>query len=855
MMGMRLVAARFGRVLLFLFAAFAGVQAWAAIEEITVSTRKLEEDVQSVPIAIQAIGADEISRKGIVSLDGLLQQSSSLILDKGFSPQDQRIVIRGLSPTRGRQNVAVLQDGIDISSEAISTAGGSLLINPRLFDLERVEIVKGPQNALYGRSAFAGAINYITRKPGDEFRARVGMDVGNYGQQEFSADVSGPLSDSLALGFTGMVWNHDGYYDNALTGGDMGGSEGTSVAGTVVLTPTDNVSITARVEHLDDEFGTTPFAVMPFNATFAVPQSAIDAGITAATEVAGVNGDAVDGDQLTPMMSERPQSCLDPTDVTTCGDYEGTDRNNTRATLTIDWDLGNLAFTSLTHFADTRSVQREGQEDTSASNAPTAAELFYDNRTDLFSQEIRLASNTDGALTWVIGGLFWNEEVRFDDGAYTCLNYTDVFAGFPAGPQPCGPIMANIGGTVPLNPDRWERDTEHYSIYGLIEWGFLENWKIAFEGRNTWEDLDVGGPNTDNGIFDPSGNLCIFFGLAPCPELGPGTDALGNTTMADVRRATDDDDFFAPKLTLTWDATDNSIAYLSWARAYKPKGISLLLGGTGGFYDDTCGTAANPDCVDPVSGFRFGQEKLDAYEVGFKSDLADNRVRLNAAMFFQDFKNKQVSTQIADPNTGVLSPRIVNAGKAEVWGFELETMWVPTDNLSMSLAYTWLDTEYTEYRQFTTGSGTIGYVGNCTPTTVAGQLGCLVDYSGNELEDAPENALVGNLRWQSGLVGATDWFFEGGFTYQDDRFDSAQNTLVFPAYVLFDFRVGITNENLDLTLYVDNAFDDDTVKTGFGDGSIPTFFAAGAFLNQGTLYMPDKRSFGARLVYRFGATN
>ncbi len=845
MMGMRFVVPALGRALVFLFAASMGAQAWAAIEEITVSTRKLEENVQSVPIAIQAIGADEISRKGIVSLDGLLQQSSSLILDKGFSPQDQRIVVRGLSPTRGRQNVAVLQDGIDISSEAISTAGGSLLINPRLFDLERVEIVKGPQNALYGRSAFAGAINYITRKPGDEFRARVGMDVGNYGQQEFSADVSGPLSESIALGFTGMVWNHDGYYDNALTRGDMGGSEGTSVAGTVVLTPTDNVSITARVEHLDDEFGVTPFGVMPFNAMFTVPQSAIDAGIVSVPAVAGVNGDAFDGDQLTPMMSERPQSCLDPSDVTTCGDFEGTDRNNTRATLTIDWDLGAVALTSLTHFADTRSVQREGSEDVSASTSNVAAELFFDNRTDLFSQEFRLASNDDGALTWVIGGLFWNEEVEFDDGAYTCLDFSGA---------PCGPSMANIGVTVPLNPDRWERDTEHYSVYGLVEWEFLERWKLAFEGRNTWEDLDVGGPNTDNGLIDPSGNLCLIFGLPfTCPAPGPGTDGFGVTTVADVRPASEDDDFFAPKLSVTWDATDNSIVYLSWARAFKPKGISLLLGGTGGFYDDGC--AADPNCSDPVANFRFDQEKLDAYELGYKSDLADNRVRLNAALFFQDFKNKQVSTQVTDPDTGVLSPRIVNAGKAEVWGLEIETQWVPTDNLSLSLSYTWLDTEYTQYTQFTSGAGTIGYVGNCTPVTVAGQLGCNVDYSGNELEDAPENALVGNARWQSNLVGTTDWFFEGGFEYQDDRFDSAQNTLVFPSYVLVDFRAGITNENLDLTLYVDNAFDDDTVKTGFGDGSVPTFAATGLFLNQGTLYMPDKRSFGARLTYRFGETN
>jgi iron complex outermembrane recepter protein len=196
-----------------------------AVDEIIVTTRKREENLQQVPIAVVAITADEIERRGIVSLGDVVEQASSVILDQGFAPQDQRITIRGLSPTRGRQNVAILQDGVDVSSEAGSTtSGGSLLINPRLFDLERVEIVKGPQIALYGRSAFAGAINYITRKPGDEFQARAGTDIGSDGQLELSGSVDGPITEGLSAGLSGMVWNHDGFYDNTLTGETTGES-------------------------------------------------------------------------------------------------------------------------------------------------------------------------------------------------------------------------------------------------------------------------------------------------------------------------------------------------------------------------------------------------------------------------------------------------------------------------------------------------------------------------------------------------------------------------------------------------------------------------------------------------------
>jgi len=178
----------------------AGAPAWGAIDEIRVSARKREENLQDVPIAVEAFTIEEIERLNINSLDDITNRSASLVLDQGFSPQDTRITIRGLAPIQGRQNAAVLQDGIDISSQAIVTNGGSLLINPRLFDIERVEVVKGPQNALYGRSAFAGAINYVTRKPSEDLRITAGTDIGNNGQVEFRGGVSGPLLGNTLLG-------------------------------------------------------------------------------------------------------------------------------------------------------------------------------------------------------------------------------------------------------------------------------------------------------------------------------------------------------------------------------------------------------------------------------------------------------------------------------------------------------------------------------------------------------------------------------------------------------------------------------------------------------------------------------
>ena len=164
------------------------------LEEITVTARKTTESLQEVPLAITAIGSEEIDRLGLTGLSDITQQDTSVQFDEGFTPSDTRITIRGLSPTRGRPNAATLVDGIDVTSEAVSNAGGSLLINPRLIDIERIEIVKGPQSALYGRSAFGGALQYVTKDPADVLSGGVFVEANTEDAQEIRGNVSIPIT-------------------------------------------------------------------------------------------------------------------------------------------------------------------------------------------------------------------------------------------------------------------------------------------------------------------------------------------------------------------------------------------------------------------------------------------------------------------------------------------------------------------------------------------------------------------------------------------------------------------------------------------------------------------------------------
>ncbi len=225
------------------------------LDEVTVTARKTTENLQEVPIAVTAVGAEEIDRLGIKGIADLAGQDSSIQFDQGFSASDTRVTIRGLSPSRGRPNAATLVDGIDISSEAVNNPGGTVLIDPRLIDVERIEIVKGPQSALYGRSAFAGAIQYITKDPDDVFGGGVFLDYNHEGDAEIRGNVSIPLSDTVGMRINGLAWSEDGYYKNSTTGGKLGDGNGTGISLTFKWEPTDSFSAKWRSDYTDDENG------------------------------------------------------------------------------------------------------------------------------------------------------------------------------------------------------------------------------------------------------------------------------------------------------------------------------------------------------------------------------------------------------------------------------------------------------------------------------------------------------------------------------------------------------------------------------------------------------------------------
>ncbi|MAF83202.1 MAG: TonB-dependent receptor [Gammaproteobacteria bacterium] len=1016
--------------LIFFLAISWSLAAWSQVEEIVVTVRKKGENLQDVPMSVSAMGAAEIERKGIKDIADIAQFSTSLQFDESFAQSDTRIAVRGLSPTRGRQNVALLVDGVDVSSEAITSSGGSLLLNTRLVDIQRIEVVLGPQMALYGRSAFNGAIQYITKDAADEFEADFKLDAskadnsGGARQYEAIAGVSGPIfGDALGLRLNGALWDDEGFHRNQITGKRIGGGEGYGLALTLNSDIGDNLSFKFRAEYTDDESQPSAQAFLKFNTELDVPQGAFDAGVAecfpdfvdfVATNPANIpdyaNNQAyrdrglrlldpayvatLDPATLNPNLPEfvipagGGPYCEERTpvrvgrvpdgdslavtlapDPTTPGvDYQGFDREMFRLSFVASYEAESWSLKSMTGLTHDDNIE---QQDTNAfAIASPDAGKFLDGNpntfgfnnskaTKQFSQDIYARTSLDGPLNGTLGALYWREWVDNRSKSITaqgsgshcfwnsvsgvlfdienaCPGYTEI---------PVAPYQQAGAQFRKLKPSPADRDTEHWSIYGTLDFEFAENWTLAFDGRYNHEKVDVEGPiffdpgasggpgglnpcgiffrpcqtfddwqadgnwfadkffpwtdeavdGTDLGAFVPDEALLASIpdlcrqqdpdavqrsiaegpfqierdaegipvwnnGVVPVLDadgkavLTPGGPDMFNPWCVDQEGNTDS--WFSPKVRLEWAAGDDMLFYVSWSRARKPGGFSLLTIGSSGLNRELA---------------EFDAEKMVVWEVGANTNWFENTIVLNGSVFFQDFTDKQALTS-ALGNDGRLISKIENAGSAEVWGSEISIDWSPITeflggNWRTSLGWTWLPVrEYTDFVISSTSPTTSAHARNCTPD---GEL-CSISYTGKKLENSAENSVNGFVQYMIPLTASVSTYIETDVFWQSKRFVGITNNLWTDSILEFNLRIGLEGERWDALLYVDNLLDDDTVRSvGGGPGLGCCFILASGLDVAGdpprprsavmvdlplfnTAFLPDPRIIGARISYSFG---
>jgi outer membrane receptor protein involved in Fe transport len=994
----------------------------AQIEDIVVTARKTTENLQDVPISIDAISQEEIERKGIRSISDVAQFTPSVQFDESFAQSDTRITIRGLAPTRGRQNVAILVDGIDLSSEAVVSSGGSLLVNQRLLDIERIEVVKGPQNALYGRSAFAGAIQYITKKPAEEFESDISVDVNDQDQYSLNGGVSFPiLGEALGVRFNGSIWDEEGFYDNKTTGDSLADEEGFGVSMSTRSAFDNGLTLNFRAEYTHDEGKPTAQAFVPFNTFLEIPDEAKDdlpgvdnaglaqcwpdfintvseqsipttdggGNVTAFSDrsmverarriitpelaaqlgfpdqplapddpaAAQVYGDIIaanpslypyceyqtfgfagkfpDGDDLKAIVGTDPNS--------PGNDFDGFDRDFWRVALNAELALERGSFNFWGGYL--RDDNTETQ-DTNAFGIPSDS-IFGDDNVNTFSfdndkvteqtsLEIRYRTDIEGPLNMVVGAQYWNEDVQNDSRSITaqgsgshCTWQSSTGDTFPLTDDYCPgytetPILPYQNAAYGFRkPSPVNRETDHWSIYTELDFELAEDWLIKFEGRFSREEIKVKGPVSYDpessggpGGLNPCGiffRACQPFGDwladgnffadsfdAQDPDDGPGLiagipDVCRQQNPERVQRSIDygpaDDvdgdgepdgidtfnpwctgrldtkeNWFLPKVTLDWQAQDDMLLYASWAKARKPGGYSLLTVGSS-FLDEELA--------------EFAPEKQDVWEVGAKTEWLDSTIRLNGAFFFQDFQDKQALTSVLSRSGERIVSKTVNAAEASVWGAEVDVTWAPVAEFiggswTVSGGYQWLDSEYNDFQVANGSISTTTNGGNCTPVVVGGSQLCSIDYSGNDLENAPEGSFVGQLRYARELPSDLSFYIETDVQWTDKRYSDITNNFYTDEFWNADFRVGLQAETWEVLAYVDNVFDDDTVRSSGGGPGLGCCFVLGSSLDftpglapedqqprdavmvdlplYRSAFLPPPRVFGLRANYRFGGT-
>ncbi|MFV8819198.1 TonB-dependent receptor [Haliea sp. E17] len=861
------------------------------VEEVLVTARKKEENLQSVPIGIDAFTAHQIEEKAISTVADVAKYSPSLTFEQGVLPNDTRPTIRGMNISRGRPNVAILIDGVDVSSETLTVAGGGAFVNMGLMDLERIEVIKGPQSVTFGRSAFAGAVNYVTKRPdpSQAFTSYAEGEVNEHGYWKGSANATfAIIPDTLAAGLTLLTSDFDGYYDNPNTGGDLGGVQQDGVAFSLNFTPEGPFSAYLRGEYSDEKY--TPRAI-------AVTQSVSNISAAGDYFLAGTIGEGAQNVPIpggayglpTPTAEQcanavpfaylygQSAACasmligkidaLGEKDIDqspnplTGKDFDGTSVENLRVALELGWEMESMDIVSISSFTDNETSVEEDfdltnfdlqslgpgsanfdpqyvyanpfgpvPDYTPLNNDPTAAYTQFGVNTNSdtsfeyqqFSQEFRIVGDV-GKLDWMVDGLYWQEEMdavmnqmwwarETVDATYwnsILSRFADPTCAIPGKVDTCMFFTGIETEMTPL-PIPMSRDTTHWSVAASFTYSLTDALRLTLEGRYLEETLEYESLPLDT----------FMNGFLRLPYFDPVTFS----TTPQMQKRELNYDAFVPRVSLDWQMTDEMFMYASIGQGFKPGGIAT--------------TDGNGD----ISTGEYKPEDLVAYEIGLKTDLLQNRLRLNAALFYNDYTDQQVPFFITSA-TGVSNVSVTNAGESEVFGGEVEVVYRPSMNWTFRVSYTHNETEYKDFNL-----GDVSRPGIYDKIQSGNIEG---DFSGKSFTNTPEDLAVMSVRYDGEFGNGWGYFTELFGSYESKEYLDAGNLSYLPEVWLADFSAGVSSDKWQVTAYVDNLTDEDRAQSGLGNvsygfmptGQVPPFSAS--------QILRDPRTVGIRARYRF----
>ena len=627
--------ARFSHQLTYLTLSFLLVTGLHAqvLEEVVVTAQKREQSVQEVGIAITSLTGTEIRELGFATALDISHQTPGLEVASAYGTgSSAQIMIRGVGQNDfGEGHESPVTPYID-EFYLVSVPAADF----SMFDLERVEVLKGPQGTLFGRNSTGGLIHYVTAKPTKETSGFVSIGGGSYSEIKAEGAISGSLSDSLAGRLSFLSHHSDGFKKNLNPLLDDGGEAGTdAVRAQLLFEDSEDLSILLKAEYGEIDTIHNYYESIPLTAPDPV------------TGLYDVNPGGVDGAGF-----NENNFGAGARNVTTADFPTFLKQDSLHFALRIEKEFENFTVTSLTGYLD---LDRQLNEDCDASaNSLCFAEFPYE--TDWFTQELRIHGSTD-RMRWTAGAFYLDQDAE---------NHPRATFNIPFDPPTTlDPVTGLYNGfQFPIElAGNWTMNTKSYSVYGQVEYDFADRFTFIAGIRWTKDEKDFS--DVDNATL----RSCPGFLLGPagfCFLPADGGPGIPNPITGSYR-----DNLISFRAELDYRATDDIMLYASISQGTKGGGFN------NGFYGS--------DIALDNSLINYGAEKNIAYEIGFKSSLMNDRTRLNGSAFYYDYNDFQAFNWIG------FGGQITNSDATSKGG-ELELESLLTDQITAKLGLSFLDT-------------------------------------------------------------------------------------------------------------------------------------------------------------------
>jgi iron complex outermembrane receptor protein len=622
--------------------------AFAQVEEIVVTAQKVEENLQDVPIAISVVTGEALEASGTTSIENLNQLVPSLNFRKGTTNANSALVLRG---------VGTITFAIAIEPSVSTVVDGVVLSRPGqafadLVEIDRLEVLRGPQGTLFGKNASAGLINLVSKGGADTFEGEVSVAGFEGDEYRVRGTVAGPVAPNLSARVNAFYGTYDGNITNinaaASDNRKVNGYERAGVRGSLDF---DNGSASVRL--IADYF---------------------KADDDCCAEVTGVTRGAVLNAELgiVPALGEDQRVINQNLETSTRDRQWG---------LTLNGDFDVFSDHSLNVIAGYRDWSNdEIREGDFLPRALVDTNQLHDAgnvSTQQYSAEIRIASPQDKALTYQVGGFYWKSDNSqdFTRTVVRCTTSTRPVDPVTGG-RPCNEndLVNTIRGTA---TSRSDVDVENYAVFGQATYNFSES--VALTGGLRWTHDSLSFVHRRAPAINLNTGL-VASGVGGLSSLGAGgsltSNPAGNGTNISTNATTTDN--VSGKVVLTVKPVEDVMLYGSYTRGYKGPAFNVFF-----------------NHVAPNNAVPIDEETSDSFEVGLKSQFFDNRVQLNATAFTVTYDGYQANNFIQ--LNGVTISNLTNAGSVRSKGFEVDAIYAPIDGLSITTAVAYADAKVVKF--------------------------------------------------------------------------------------------------------------------------------------------------------------